>query len=229
MGYICSSVGASFYPQGLTLASNCSQLPGAGRKKPLNIAEFLALLGVGEGLAPPESPRAIQGNQRAGQATALTAAQQDGAAKPPAAGTPLGQGRPGGENHPAIGPAAQGAWCGGRTRRHSKGNGPNTSLTQAQPRTTRGALRGERPKRFFPPFLIGEKWGISGASPPGALVFTRAMVEGPLSQKRRKRAVAGTACNSPQMSVITGTAWTQTAPRRCGQWPRRTCEPRTDT
>ena len=67
MGYICSSVGASFYPQGLTLASNCSQLPGAGRKKPLNIAEFLALLGVGEGLAPPESPRAIQGNQRAGK------------------------------------------------------------------------------------------------------------------------------------------------------------------
>ena len=108
MGYICSSVGASFYPQGLTLASNCSQLPGAGRKKPLNIAEFLALLGVGEGLAPPESPRAIQGNQRAGQATALTAAQQDGAAKPPAAGTPLGQGRPGGGNHPAVGPAAQG-------------------------------------------------------------------------------------------------------------------------
>ena len=108
MGYICSSVGASFYPQGLTLASNCSQLPGAGRKKPLNIAEFLALLGVGEGLAPPESPRAIQGNQRAGQATALTAAQQDGAAKPPAAGTPLGQGRPGRGNHLMIGPAAQG-------------------------------------------------------------------------------------------------------------------------
>ena len=159
MGYICSSVGASFYPQGLTLASNCSQLPGAGRKKPLNIAEFLALLGVGEGLAPPESPRAIQGNQRAGQATALTAAQQDGAAKPPAAGTPLGQGRPGGENHPAIGPAAMVAWCGGTNRSHSKGNGPNTSLTQAQPRTPRGVLRGERPKRFFPPFLIGEKWG----------------------------------------------------------------------
>ena len=149
----------NFYLQGLTLASNCSQLPGAGRKKPLNIAEFLALLGVGEGLAPPESPRAIQGNQRAGQATALTAAQQDGAAKPPAAGTPLGQGRPGGENHPAIGPAAMVAWCGGRTRRHSKGNGPNTSLTQAHPRTPRGVLRGERPKRFFPPFLIGEKWG----------------------------------------------------------------------
>ena len=99
----------NFYLQGLTLASNCSQLPGAGRKKPLNIAEFLALLGVGEGLAPPESPRAIQGNQRAGQATALTAAQQDGAAKPPAAGTPLYQGRPGDGKHPAIGPAAQGS------------------------------------------------------------------------------------------------------------------------
>ena len=118
-----------FYRQGLTLVCNCSQLPGAGRKKPLNIAEFLALLGVGEGLAPPESPRAIQGNQRAGQATALTAAQQDGAAKPPAAGTPLLQSRPGGGNHPVIGPVAMVAWCGGRDRGHSKGDGPNTSLT----------------------------------------------------------------------------------------------------
>ena len=50
----------SFYCQGLTLVCNCFQLTGAGRKKPLNIAEFLALLGVGEGLAPPESPRAIR-------------------------------------------------------------------------------------------------------------------------------------------------------------------------
>ena len=124
-----SSVWLYFYRQGLTLVCNCSQLPGAGRKKPLNIAEFLALLGVGEGLAPPESPRAIQGNQRAGQATALTAAQQDGAAKPPAAGTPLLQSRPGGGNHPVIGPVAMVAWCGGRDRGHSKGDGPNTSLT----------------------------------------------------------------------------------------------------
>ena len=108
MGGTYFYVSMFFYPQGLTLVCNCSQLPEAGRKKPLNIAEFLALLGVGEGLAPPESPRAIQGNQRAGQATALTAAQQDGAAKPPAAGTPLGQGRPGYGTHPAIGPAAQG-------------------------------------------------------------------------------------------------------------------------
>ena len=152
MGYICSSVGASFYPQGLTLASNCSQLPGAGRKKPLNIAEFLASLGVGEGLAPPESPRAIQGNQRAGQATALTAAQQDGAAKPPAAGTPLGQGRPGCRNHSAIGPAAMVAWYGGTNRSHSKGIGPNLDLTQSQPRTPREVLRGERPKRVLVSF-----------------------------------------------------------------------------
>src|SRR5699024_9560425 len=108
MDCIYSSAGTIFYPQGLSLVCNCSQLPEAGRKKPLNIAEFLALLGVGEGLAPPESPRAIQGNQRAGQATALTAAQQDGAAKPPAAGTPLLQGRPGRGNRPSIGPAAQG-------------------------------------------------------------------------------------------------------------------------
>ena len=55
----------------------------AGRKKALNIAKFLGLMGVGEGLAPPESPRAMPGNQRAGQATAPTTAQQDGAAKTP--------------------------------------------------------------------------------------------------------------------------------------------------
>ena len=77
----------------------------------------------------------------------------------PAAGTPLLQGRPGRGNHLMIGPAAMVAWYGGTNRSHSKGNGPNTSLTQAQPRTPRGVLRGERPKRFFPPFLIGEKWG----------------------------------------------------------------------
>ena len=146
------SVHASFYRQGLSLASNCSQLPGAGRKKPLNIAEFLALLGVGEGLAPPESPRAIQGNQRAGQATALTAAQQDGAAKPPAAGTPHPQSRPGRGNHLMIGPTAMVAWYGGTNRSHSKGNGPNRDLTQFQPGTPREVLRGERPKRVLVSF-----------------------------------------------------------------------------
>ena len=67
----------------------------------------------------------------------------------PAAGTPLGQGRPGYENCQAIGPATRMAWCGGRTRRHSKGNGPNLDLTQAQPRTQREVLRGERPKWLF--------------------------------------------------------------------------------
>ena len=37
---------------------------------------FLALLGVGEGLAPPEFPRALPGCPRAGQATAPTTASQ---------------------------------------------------------------------------------------------------------------------------------------------------------
>ena len=33
MGYICSSVGASFYPQGLTLVCNCFQLTGPGSRR----------------------------------------------------------------------------------------------------------------------------------------------------------------------------------------------------
>ena len=66
-----------------------------------------------------------------------------------AAGTPLLQGRPGHGNRPTIGPAARIAWCGGTTRRHSKGDGPNLDLTQAQPRTPREVLRGERPKWLF--------------------------------------------------------------------------------
>ena len=70
-------------------------------------------------------------------------------ARLPVAGTPLLQGRPGGENHPAIGPAAMVAWCGGSNRSHSKGDGPNIALTHAQPRTPRGVLRGERPKWLF--------------------------------------------------------------------------------
>ena len=69
-----------------------------------------------------------------------------------AAETPLGQGRPGCGNHLAIGPAAQGAWCGGTNRSHSKTNGPNIDMTQVQPRTPREVLRGERPKRVLVPF-----------------------------------------------------------------------------
>ena len=64
--------------------------------------------------------------------------------------------RPGCGNHLAIGPVDQGGlvwWS------HSKGDGPTIDLTQGQPGTPREVLRGERPKRFFPPFLIGEKWG----------------------------------------------------------------------
>ena len=67
----------------------------------------------------------------------------------PAAGTPLLQGRPGRGHRPVIGPAAKIAWCGGTTRRHSKGDGPNLDLTQAQSRTQREVLRGERPKWLF--------------------------------------------------------------------------------
>ena len=66
-----------------------------------------------------------------------------------AAGTPLLQDRPGHGNRPTIGPAARISWCGGTTRRHSKGDGPNLDLTQAQPRTPREVLRGERPKWLF--------------------------------------------------------------------------------
>ena len=96
MGCIYFSAGASFYRQGFTLVSRCSQLPDAWL---------------------------------------------------PAAGTPHPQSRPGHGNRPAIGPAAQGAWCGGRNRGHSKGNGPNIDLTQFQTGTPRVVLRGERPKR----------------------------------------------------------------------------------
>ena len=49
------------------------------------------------------------------------------------------------------------AWCGGNNRDHSKGNGPKTSLTQFQSGTPREVLRGERPRRSFGDFLIGEK------------------------------------------------------------------------
>ena len=69
-----------------------------------------------------------------------------------AAGTPLLQVRPGHENRQAVGPATRVAWCGNSNRSHTKGNGPNLDLTQAQPRTPREVLRGERPKRVLVSF-----------------------------------------------------------------------------
>ena len=60
----------------------------------------------------------------------------------PAAGTPLLQSRPGGGNHQVIGPVAMVAWCGGRGRGHSKGDGPNLGLTHGQPRTPGWSLGG---------------------------------------------------------------------------------------
>ena len=44
---------------------------------PEGFAGFPVLLCVGEGLAPPESPRARPGEPRAGQATAPTTAPQE--------------------------------------------------------------------------------------------------------------------------------------------------------
>ena len=87
-------------------------------------------------------------------------------ARHPAAGTPLGQGRPGHGNCPAIGPAARIAWCGGRTRRHSKGDGPNLGLTQFQPRTPGRSLGGNALSGFW--FLLTEQ-----KEPPAGSVPTR--------------------------------------------------------
>ena len=36
---------------------------------------------------------------------------------------------------------------------------PGLRITAGPAWYPREVLRGERPKRFFPPFLIGEKWG----------------------------------------------------------------------
>ena len=84
----------------------------------------------------------------------------------PAAGTPLLQGRPGRGNRPVIGPAARIAWCGGRTRRHSKGDGPNLDLTQAQPGT---------PGRFLGGNALSGFWCLLPAqkAPPAGSVPTR--------------------------------------------------------
>ena len=83
-----------------------------------------------------------------------------------AVATPLHQRRPGGGNHPAIGPAAQGAWCGGTNRGHSKSDGPNLGLTQGQPRTPGGSLGGNALSGFW--FLLTEQ-----KEPPAGSVPTR--------------------------------------------------------
>ena len=56
------------------------------------------------------------------------------------------------------------AWCGGSSRSHSKGDGPNRDLTHGQPRTPREVLRGERPKRILVPF-VRSKGTPSGKRP----------------------------------------------------------------
>ena len=82
----------------------------------------------------------------------------------PAAGTPLGQGRPGHGNCPAIGPAARMAWCGGSTRSHSKGDGPNLGLTQVQPCTQGRSLGGNALSGFWY-LLPGQKVPPAGSVP----------------------------------------------------------------
>ena len=86
----------------------------------------------------------------------------------PAAGTPLGQGRPGHGNCPAIGPAARIAWCGGSTRSHSKGDGPNPGLTQFQPRTPGRSLGGNALSGFSS--ILASQNGPQRSVPGGALV-----------------------------------------------------------
>ena len=81
--------------------------------------------------------------------TLVSRCSQQSAARLPAAGTPLGRGRPGCENHQAVGPAAKLAWCGGRNRSHSKGNGPNIDMMQVQPHTPGRFLGGNALSGFW--------------------------------------------------------------------------------
>ena len=88
-----------------------------------------------------------------------------------AVATPLHQRRPGGGNHPAIGPAAQGAWCGGTNRGHSKSDGPNLGLTQGQPRTPGGSLGGNALSGFW--FLLPAQNGPQRSVPGGGAGLRR--------------------------------------------------------
>ena len=68
----------------------------------------------------------------------------------PAAGTPLLQDRPGHGNRPAIGPAAQGGLVWWQYQEPQQGYRAEFRLDE--PRTPRGVLRGERPKRVLVSF-----------------------------------------------------------------------------
>ena len=96
----------------------------------------------------------------------------------PAAATPLGQDRPGHGNCPVIGPAAMVAWCGGTSRGHSKGDGPNIGLTQFQPRTPGRSLGGNALSGFW--FLLPAQ-----KKPPAGSVPTR--LASLLFEKRRSK------------------------------------------
>ena len=83
----------------------------------------------------------------------------------PAAGTPLGQGRPGCGNRPAVGPAAQGNlvwWQYQEPQQESRAEPRHDAVPASYPR---GVLRGERPKWLFVHFGQS-KWTPSGERVP---------------------------------------------------------------
>ena len=133
----------------------------------------------------------------------------------PAVGTPLLQGRPGRGNYPAIGPVAKNAWCGGSTRSHSKGNGPNMGSTHVQPGT---------PGRFLGGNALSGLWFLSGSrkKPPAGSVPTRLASLIPVPRegrtfkwKGRRPKGAKTPLQPPAAVVY----WERTQPAAPGQIP----------
>ena len=103
-----------------------------------------------------------------------------------AAGTPLLQVRPGHENRQAVGPATRVAWCGNSNRSHTKGNGPNLDLTQAQPRTPGRSLGGNALSGFW--FLLpDQKEPPAGSVPTRPEGWKREIKEEQTSDKARAR------------------------------------------
>ena len=84
--------------------------------------------------------------------TLVSRCSQRWAAWLPAAGTPLGQGRPGHRNHPAIGPAAKGGLVWWQYQGPQQGSRANHSLDAWTASYPREVLRGERPKRVLVTF-----------------------------------------------------------------------------
>ncbi len=73
-------------------------------------------------------------------------------ARLPVAGTPLLQGRPGGGNHQAVGPAAQSSLVWWQQQEPQQGGRAESRLDAGPAWYPREVLRGERPKRVLVPF-----------------------------------------------------------------------------